>query len=67
MKHKKCHKSVLPGKFNCDDCDNTFDEQWKYDAHVKIHKKYPCGNIDKVFEVTEIKEKHNLWYLNKNS
>ena len=44
MKHKKCHKLVLPGKF---DCDKSFDEQWKYDAHVKIHKKYPCAKCVK--------------------
>ena len=58
MKHKKCHMSVLPGKSKCDDCDKTVNEQWKLNAHVKIHKKFPCEKCEKVFEVKDIKEKH---------
>ena len=42
LKDKRCRKSVLPGQFDCSECDNTFLEKWKLDAHVKIHKKFGC-------------------------
>ena len=56
LKHKRCHKSVLPGQLDCNECDKTFQQKWKLDAHVKIHKKFAC---EKTFNTKDIKDKHS--------
>ena len=58
IKHKKGHRSVIPGQFNCDDCGKTFKDKWKLDAHVKIHEKYCCEICEKIFQLEDIREKH---------
>ena len=58
LKHKRCHKSVLPGQFDCSECEKTFQEKWKLDAHVKVHEKFACEKCEKKFNSKDIKEKH---------
>ena len=58
MKHKKSHKSVLPGKLKCEECHRVFDEMWKLEAHSKTHKKYECDKCDKIFSYEDTLNKH---------
>ena len=43
--NKNQHKSNA--KLKCDECERNFDEEWKLNAHIKIHKKYNCDQCDK--------------------
>ena len=48
----------MPGTFECEFCEKTFNEEWKMDAHVKLHKKYSCDKCEKSFELKDIRDKH---------
>ena len=51
-------KHFKKGKFNCDDCEKCFVEEWKFTAHKKSHSAYPCDQCEKTFKFNEMKEKH---------
>ena len=40
------------------ECDKSFREEWKINAHTKVHKKYPCDQCSKTFQYESIKQKH---------
>ena len=46
--HKINHKQK--GKFECNECDKAFSEEWKLKAHEKSHKKYQCDQCDNKFQ-----------------
>ena len=46
--------------FKCLYCKKEFNEEWKKQAHMKIHKKYPCNLCDKTFKYLDIMKKHVL-------
>ena len=46
------------GSFQHDDCDKSFDEAWKMNAHKKNHNKYLCDHCDKMFKYQDINTKH---------
>ena len=56
-KHKKNHNKSN-AKLRCDECERTFDEDWKLNAHMKTHKKYTCDQCDKAYKFQDILEKH---------
>ena len=51
-------KYYKQGKFICDNCDNCFDEEWKYSAHRKSHSAYKCDLCENTFKFNEMKERH---------
>ena len=55
--HKKIHaQSCMP--LRCDDCEKTFNEEWKLTAHIRTHKKYSCDQCDKSFKFEDTRSKH---------
>ena len=46
------------GKAVCNECDKTFSDEWKLNAHKKTHKKFPCDRCEKSFQFESIKELH---------
>ena len=37
------------GKFKCDDCEKSFNEEWKLNAHKKSHAVHYCDHCEKSF------------------
>ena len=56
-KHKEEHHSKQD-VFNCSKCDKTFNEDWKLNAHMKLHKNYQCDQCSKNFKYKELLRKH---------
>ena len=56
-KNQDSHK-VVSGHFKCDDCGREFNEEWKKNAHVKIHTKFDCNQCGKTFKYSETMRKH---------
>ena len=46
------------GTYQCDVCNKQFKEEWKFSAHVRSHKKYPCEHCEKSFPYESLKVKH---------
>ena len=44
--------------YKCIQCEKEFNEEWKFSAHMKIHKKYECEKCGKTFKYLDIKIKH---------
>ena len=44
--------------FQCSECEQTFNEEWKLNAHLKSHKKYSCDYCERTFKYEDTKEKH---------
>ena len=49
----KCDK-----KFQCEECERIFVEEWKFKAHEKCHKKYECTICEQTFQSDDIRCKH---------
>ena len=54
MKEKETTHTML----KCAYCEKEFNEEWKKQAHMQIHKKYPCNVCDKTFKYLDIMNKH---------
>ena len=55
--HKKT-QHITQETLECTACDKRFSEEWKLNAHMKSHKKYPCDKCEKTFRYESLKEKH---------
>ena len=44
--------------YKCSECEKQFNEEWKINAHMKMHKKYECDKCEKKFKYLDIKIKH---------
>ena len=55
--HKKTH-NLSNGTFECVNCGKMFNEEWKLNAHLKIHQDYSSYQCDKKFKKEEIKEEY---------
>ena len=40
MRHNRINH-LKPDTFECMLCEKIFSEEWKLNAHTKVHKKYP--------------------------
>ena len=45
--------------FECDECEQLFDEKWKLTAHKKNHKTHKCDVCSKTFQDLDIMKKHS--------
>ena len=50
-------------KTKCNECERTFDGEWKLNAHRKNHKKYQCDQCEKSYKSEELKDKHKATLL----
>ena len=41
------------------ECEKSFDQVWKLNAHKKVHEKYACEKCEKSFQYESIKDIHN--------
>ena len=55
--HEKTH-NLSKGTFECVYCGKMFNEEWKLNAHLKIHQDYSSYQCDKKFKKAEIKDKY---------
>jgi hypothetical protein len=56
-KHKSEHETQNE-IFTCSLCERTFNEDWKMNAHMKMHKNYNCDQCGKNFKYLELLNKH---------
>ena len=56
-KHKDEHQ-IKQDVFNCSKCDKTFNEDWKLNAHMKLHKNYQCDQCSKNVKYEDLMRKH---------
>ena len=43
--HMKKHMAISTN-FICNECERTFDGEWKLNAHRKNHKKFSCDQCE---------------------
>ena len=60
-KHNKInHKQQR--KFECNECDKVYSEEWKLKANEKGHKKYQCDQCNiSIFKYKRYTHEDNTW------
>ena len=51
-------KTKHAGSLKCNKFEQVFDAEWKFSAHIKNHKEYPCDKCEKVFKYEEARSRH---------
>ena len=51
-------KHIESDVFACDECDKSFNQEWKLNAHKNTHKMHTCEQCDKTFKYQNLMEIH---------